>query len=405
MSAHRQRRSGFTHRLAGRFVSAVVALSTVALACAVSHLIALPTSNIRQASYEFIPTAAIDTSSTAVGIADSDLYAMSPSDVAVTLDTLQALGVNQVRILVPWALVEAYEGEYDWTEVDKVVDAAADRGMAVLATVTSTPYWAGGSLIAANRAPDAVVKDYSDFVGDLATRYGAAANGGDSKISAYEVWNEPNGAIGWFPSPDPAGYTKLLKAAYKAIKAADPSALVVGGVVGAGISAGDLTINPVDFVEDMYKKGAEGYFDALSFHPYQNKMEFSDGDDFPQSPYLQALALRQVMDLNGDTDKLIWSTEYGLPTSVVSESKQAVIHSGFPQHLVDIDRCGADVLLHHTGSRHRIVEFTGHVRPLRNRLGPKESGRGRQGVDCGASRDRSDRSDRSHRPDGSHRSD
>ena len=323
MSAHRQRRSGFTHRLAGRFVSAVVALSTIALACAVSHLIALPTSNIRQVSYEFIPTAAIDTSSTAVGVADSDLYAMSPSDVAVTLDTLQALGVNQVRILVPWALVEAYEGEYNWTEVDKVVDAAADRGMAVLATVTSTPYWAGGSLLAANRAPDSAVKDYSDFVGDLATRYGADTNGGESKISAYEVWNEPNGAIGWFPSPDPRGYTKLLKAAYTAIKAADPSALVVGGVVGAGFSAGDLTINPVDFVADMYKTGAEGYFDALSFHPYQNKMEFSDGDDFPQSPYLQALALRQVMDLNGDADKLIWTTEYGLPTSVVSESKQA----------------------------------------------------------------------------------
>lgn len=110
MSAHRQRRSGFTHRLAGRFVSAAVALSTIALACAVSHLIALPTSKIRQVSYEFITTAAIDTSSTAVGVADSDLYAMSPSDVAVTLDTLQALGVNQVRILVPWALVEAYEG-------------------------------------------------------------------------------------------------------------------------------------------------------------------------------------------------------------------------------------------------------------------------------------------------------
>ena len=48
----------------------------------------------------------------------------------------------------------------------------------------------------------------------VATRY-------KGKVSAYEVWNEPNGKVFWDPEPDAAQYTELLKAAYPAIKAAE----------------------------------------------------------------------------------------------------------------------------------------------------------------------------------------
>ena len=309
------------NRLVKRSRRLAVPVLIVALLCAVSHLQVLPTMKIRQVSYEFIPTAAIDTSSTAVGIADSDLYFMSAADVATTLDVMQAMGVNQVRIFVPWAAVEAKQDVYDWSKVDMVVNAAADRGMAVLAAVTSTPKWAGGSTFAPNTAPWSTAA-YAQFMGDLATRYGAANNGGEAKVSAYEIWNEPNARI--FLDPvDPAAYTELLKVAYPAIKNADPSAIVVAGAVAAILNAGEATMNPVDFVQGMYAAGAHGYFDALSFHPYQYTLKFSDGESQPGSPLRQLEQIRQLMIDNGDRDLKVWASEYGLPTSVVSEQDQA----------------------------------------------------------------------------------
>ena len=47
-------------------------------------------------------TTSINESSTTVGIADSDLYGMSEADIRATFGQMQSLGVNNVRVLVPW---------------------------------------------------------------------------------------------------------------------------------------------------------------------------------------------------------------------------------------------------------------------------------------------------------------
>lgn len=270
---------------------------------------------IRQATSPYVLTATVDTSSTAAGIAESDFYYMSADDLASAMDSLDALGVTQIRILVPWRNIEATEGEYDWSSLDTVIAAAAERGIAVTACVTSTPTWASdyGYTVANGEPSD--YTDYASFVSALATRYGASANDGNQLISAYEVWNEPNGYLGWSPTPSAQDYTELLKAAYTAIKAADPDATVVGGVVGSGVSLGTDTINAVDFIEQMYAAGAADYFDALSIHPYSLASEFSAGTGTVDSAIEQVEAIRALMDANGDTDKLIWATEYGMPTT------------------------------------------------------------------------------------------
>jgi Cellulase (glycosyl hydrolase family 5) len=210
-------------------------LLIVALVCWVAHLHISSPPPLKQVSYAVTPTAAINTSSTAVGLADPDLIGMSEEDVATTLDALRALGVNQVWIFVPWAAVEFFKDRYVWDDVDQVVDAASERGMAVLAAVTSTPRWASDRL-GVNSAPRSE-DDYAEFVTELAKRYGAEKNGGTATIDGYENWNEPNGAPGWFPSPDTEAYTRLLKAAYTAIKKVDSSTLVVAAGLVAKLSA------------------------------------------------------------------------------------------------------------------------------------------------------------------------
>ncbi|MDT5081593.1 MAG: polysaccharide biosynthesis protein PslG [Mycobacterium sp.] len=288
-------------------------MATVAIS-AMGATAMVPTTSTMTANV--LPVAAIDESSDTIGFADSDLYGMTPAQIDAQLDQMQALGVNNVRIMIPWAGVEPIENTYDWSTVDYMVNAADSRGMGVLGVLNSSPSWAvapGDQPISgAPASPDA----YGDFAGLVAQRYAG-------KVGAYEIWNEPNAFMFYSPKPDPAAYTELLKAAYPAIKAADPNATVIGGVTGAVVDYGDQIMNPVTFVNGIYAAGGEGYFDALSFHPYLYSLPFSQGAPYPQSPLTQLQNMRAVMVANGDSDKLIWASEYGEPTSAVSEPEQA----------------------------------------------------------------------------------
>lgn len=278
---------------------------------------------MRQVSATVSLAAAIDTSPNAVGIAESELYFMTPEEVGVALDTMQSMGVTQFRMFIPWRAVEHAPDAYNWADVDKVIDAAEERGMAVLGAVTSTPTWASDIQDSAYGAPRNPA-DFGSFMGELASRYGAGEGDPESaRISAYEIWNEPQSFVFWSPKPDPAAYTELLKAGYTAIKEVDPTGTVVGGVVTAGLTWGDININPVEFVQTMYESGAAGYFDALSYHPYNYDWKFGDGAGNAISAVGQLEAMQALMEQYGDGEKDVWTSEYGLPTSYVSEAQQA----------------------------------------------------------------------------------
>jgi polysaccharide biosynthesis protein PslG len=293
-----------------------VAALALVLACAITTD-ALWSSKLR--TYPVAEAATITALPTTIGFADSDLYGLSPGDVDRTLDLMRATGVSTVRILMPWAGIQPSQDAFDWGAVDVMVNAAAARGMAVLGVLNSTPGWAVPPGAAAITSPPASAAAYGDFAGAVAARYRGT-------VSAYEVWNEPNSVLFWTsgPSgPSPAGYTDLLKAAYPKIKAADPSATVVGGVLASVIGFFALSTDPVTFINGMYAAGAKNYFDALSFHPYQYTTKFSDGGSLANSPVNQLTQIRQAMVNNGDAGKKIWATEYGEPTSAVDEAGQA----------------------------------------------------------------------------------
>ena len=264
--------------------------------------------------------AAVDESNTTIGIADSDLYFESQAQIDAALDQMQAMGVNTVRIGIPWAGINPIPGYYDWSQSDYMINAADARGMGVLAVITTTPGYAqnGSGIYSAPTSPAA----FGQFAGLAADRYAG-------KVGAYEIWNEPNAAPFYGPAPDPAGYTDLLKAAYPTIKAADPDATVVGGVVGSTVTYQNLTLNPVTFVDQMYANGAQGYFDALSFHPYQYTTPFTQGGYLYESPLNQANRIYALMVANGDGNKKIWATEYGEPSSVVDDANQAAYLGDF----------------------------------------------------------------------------
>ncbi|HET6735517.1 cellulase family glycosylhydrolase [Mycobacterium sp.] len=297
-------------------------------------------------------TTAINESSTTVGIADSDLYGMSQADIVATFDQMQSLGVNTVRVLVPWGdIYKVPPGDLlefffppDWSKVDFIVNEAASRNMSVLGVLNATPYWGGqdgsGCLGCYGVAPDP--QKFAAFAALAAQRFG-------DKVSAYEVWNEPNYVASWGPEIDPVAYTELLKQAYTAIKGANPDATVVAGVLGTVTTFGGITLDARDFVETMYANGAQGFFDALSIHPYQYTTKFSEGEHTwyepwkANSPLEQMIAIRQLMIDNGDEALRIWATEYGLPTggpNAVTPEQQAQFIEDFLNAWSELDYAG-----------------------------------------------------------------
>jgi hypothetical protein len=258
-------------------------------------------------------TVTINPAATTTGIADSDVYGMTQADVDKTMDMLRASNVTAVRLMIPWAGVEPTKGNLNWSSVDKTVNSAASRNIAVVGMVNSSPSWAvasGGQYLSGRPASPDV---YADFVAKFVTRYAG-------KIAAVEIWNEQNAVTFYSPAPDPARYVDLLKATYPKVKAIDPSIVVVTGGLGALLSLGSLSINPVAFVTQMYAGGAKPYFDALSFHPYHYTLKFSAGMGVANSPLQQLFQMRQVMIANGDDAKKIWATEYGQPASKGGEA-------------------------------------------------------------------------------------
>jgi hypothetical protein len=149
-------------------------------------------------------------------------------------------------------------GRYHWRSFDRVVDAERRDGLHVLGLLDYSNTWgypnhgymphAGISRLAA---------DFASYVYAVARHY-------RGRIRAWQIWNEPDRAVFWKPAPNPSDYARLLDAAYRAVKRADPR----DNVVMAGTTDVDLP-----FVRAVVRAG--GRFDVVAVHPYRNLPETS----------------------------------------------------------------------------------------------------------------------------------
>src|SRR4029079_14697119 len=72
----------------------------------------------------------------------SGIYGDSDSDLARRLDGIKAAGGRWLRIDVMWSGIEGTRGSFNWSEPDRLVNAATAGGIQVLAILDFTPSWA-----------------------------------------------------------------------------------------------------------------------------------------------------------------------------------------------------------------------------------------------------------------------
>jgi len=232
-----------------------------------------------------------------VSVVDFDASARATVDQAIA--GAQAVGAHVIRFEIPWSALEpSSRGQIDpkaLAYVDHIVAQAGAAGIRSVALVESTPCWAssappallghctaghtGGAHAWPPRDPGA----YGAFVAFLAHRYG-------SKLAAIEVWNEPDQANQlYFAGPHkPQRYAAVLRAAYTAIKRADPSMQVLGGSLVGSNGA---------FLKALYASGIKGYYDGLSVHFYNLVLA-------------SLRSIHEVQRANGDL-KPVWLNEFG----------------------------------------------------------------------------------------------
>ena len=167
-----------------------------------------------------------------VGIYSEEHERANSSDRLGVGTAQHAAGVGIVRQPFLWSRIETAPGVLDYAVYDDVVGSAAAAGMTVLPVILDAPPWRStGPAVAPgdDMYPPAQAGAFAVLAGLLVQRYGPNGTFWAAQpdvpyvpIHSWQVWNEPNTAQFWATGPDPAAYTRLLRAAAGAIRAADP---------------------------------------------------------------------------------------------------------------------------------------------------------------------------------------
>jgi hypothetical protein len=239
-----------------------------------------------------------------VAPSSGDYFTSAPVHAAIA-----RLHPSWVRVFMGWNAVERASGVYNSAILRnyRTFFAHLPAGTRVLLDVEGTPAWAaGGSTNIAT--PPRNPQYFARFVNYLANTF-------RGKVSAYEIGDEEDTPAYW--SGTPAQYAELLKAAYPAIKSADPHAtVIVGGLAG----------NDYQFLSELYAAGARGSFDAVGVHTdtacdvtAPTAFAFDRGTHTINRYYfLGFTSVHATMAANGDGAKPIFMTEIGWSSTTVT---------------------------------------------------------------------------------------
>jgi hypothetical protein len=235
---------------------------------------------------------------------------MNDLQLEVQMANMAKAGVEQVRYTLPWQTAEPSKGRYALESFDRVVAAAARHHLEVLPIVVLTPKWASSKPRNPNYQLYAPKKNsaYANFMKVLIRRYGPKGSfwttSGTPKtpIRNWQIWNEPAANFFWATRPWQPSYTRLLKAAYKAVHKADRGAnVLLGGL--AGVSSGA----PWDQLRQLYRAGAKRYFDAVPAHFFSSAPSVKITTQ--QTLSIVSLLRKEMRRAHDHRKKKIWFTE------------------------------------------------------------------------------------------------
>jgi hypothetical protein len=261
---------------------------------------------------------------------------------------LRRAGVRAIRLDINWAAIEPAGPplhDYDFSERDREVRAIRKAGMKVIGIVdyghpdySALGAFVGGTPLGGGIPPFYVAnaqffppddpESFAHFASRAAAHFRHRFPG---EVIGWEVWNEENeGWRFWPPHEDPAAYGRLLCAADRALRTADPGVPVAFGGVFFPAVAGQPGQSGPDFVQGAYDANPQigRCYDVMAYHPYPYPFTAPELDVPVRGSVLSAYdQMHDVLRANGDGRTPLWITEVGWPTHDrtygVPEVKQA----------------------------------------------------------------------------------
>jgi hypothetical protein len=221
-----------------------------------------------------------------VGFYDDPSFRWAPEkEIPQNLAAAQQAGASIIHVLADWATIaptkpanplNGNDPAYNLSDLDALVRTAPRYNLSLLITISGTPKWANGGKTP--NVPPTNLTNLTTFAHMLAARY-SGSKPGFAAVRRWSVWNEPN--LQQFLMPTygsngkpaaPKEYVKIFLAAYKGIKAGDPSAIVAAGETSnQGHQApgpGEISLAPATFAHDVAVIDPKLPLAAWAEHPY-----------------------------------------------------------------------------------------------------------------------------------------
>jgi hypothetical protein len=207
---------------------------------------------------------------------------------------------------------------FEWDGMDQWVNTHRAEGREIVYCLMGTPAWAVAASAVGNVATGYGPKAnmVPDDLGKLTAFATAMVNRYKDRVRYWEGWNEPNlltfygGTAAYVASTaTPAKMAEIQRVWYQAIKAADPTAVVLSPCytsVFSGIAGWRAYLAASD--------GASGtganWFDVCAYHYYCNNNSARPDWLFQ----MHAGVLREMATAGVRSDTPVWATEFGLIT-------------------------------------------------------------------------------------------
>ena len=121
-------------------------------------------------------------------------------------------GFNWMTEQIEWQSVETDVGQYDWANLDNIVNDGTKAGLRIMLSFAHAPAFYRTD---ASGLMPADPSTFGQFMQAVASRYAG-------KIQAYELWNEENlDREAGFGNVDPSTFLPLQAAGYAGVKAGD----------------------------------------------------------------------------------------------------------------------------------------------------------------------------------------
>jgi len=242
---------------------------------------------------------------------------------AADLKATVRAGITTLRGDFLWHRTEKVKGTFDFTGYDRRLTAAEKSSVGHVGLLAYGNPWATTKTTSDAMYPPDDPADFARYVTAAVKHY-------KGRIKTYEIWNEPNSGFRFWKgatlSGDPKAFGALVKAAYKAAKAADPTARVL---FGAPFFNDQVIDGHLKFLAKAYAAHPDlgQHFDGMGLHPYNlypPSTPPETNDAWEASTGRKLSRLRALMASHGDGAKPIYVTEMGWPVwKKVSEAQQA----------------------------------------------------------------------------------